>query len=63
MEPPEASVSHYNPDKAQLKETLNQFFQQLNETEHSRPLIEMCRKIIDAHDRSDMFKALSAPSV
>lgn len=59
MEPPEASVSHYNPDKAQLKETLNQFFQQLNETEHSRPLIEMCRNIIDAHDSwSDMFKAL-----
>src|SRR5699024_11420768 len=59
MEPPETSVSRYQPDKNKLKEALHQFFQQMNETEHSRPLIEMCQTIIDTYDTwTDMFKAL-----
>lgn len=59
MTPPEASVSTYYPDKAQLKDALKLFFKEMNETTHSKELIEMCTKIIDQYDSwTDMFKAL-----
>lgn len=59
MVPPETSVSRYQPDKTQLKETLAQFFKQMNETPHSKPLLDICRNIIDRYDNwTDMFKAL-----
>ncbi|WP_436853625.1 bacillithiol biosynthesis cysteine-adding enzyme BshC [Staphylococcus caeli] len=59
MTPPEASVSTYYPDKEQLKETLGQFFQQLNETVHTKQLLKMCTSIIEQYDCwTDMFKAL-----
>lgn len=59
MTPPETSVSRYYPDKAQLKETLEQFFKQMTETAHSKPLLKMCNDIIEENDSwTDMFKAL-----
>ena len=59
LQPPETCVSHYRPDKGELKQAVDDFFKQLNETQASRPLRDMCHKIIADFDSwSDIFKAL-----
>src|SRR5699024_4676823 len=59
MTPPESSVSKYLPDKEALHKALNQFCKELEETEASSKLLNMCRNIIDRYDGwTDMFKAL-----
>ena len=59
MTPPESNVSRYSPDKEELRDTLNQFFQALPETQHSQSIINLYRNVIDQYDNwTDMFKAL-----
>ncbi|MCG7338724.1 bacillithiol biosynthesis cysteine-adding enzyme BshC [Staphylococcus sp. ACRSN] len=59
MTPPESNVSRYSPDKEELNDTLNQFFQNLPETKHSQSVIQLFRNIIDKHQNwTEMFKAL-----
>ncbi|RIP33609.1 bacillithiol biosynthesis cysteine-adding enzyme BshC [Staphylococcus gallinarum] len=59
MTPPESNVSRYSPNKEELHDTLNQFFQELPETKHTQSIISLYRKLIDQYDSwTDMFKAL-----
>ncbi|MCU5745713.1 bacillithiol biosynthesis cysteine-adding enzyme BshC [Staphylococcus sp. SQ8-PEA] len=59
LKPPQNSVTHYHPSKSDLKVAVRDFFKELPETEHTKPLIEMCEEIIMTNDNwSDMFRAL-----
>ena len=59
MTPPETNVSRYTPDKEAMLNALNLFFEELKETNHSKPLYKLCVDIINEFDTwTDIFKAL-----
>ena len=59
MTPPETNISRYTPDKEAMLNALNLFFEELKETEHSKPLYRLCVDIINEFDTwTDIFKAL-----
>ena len=50
MTPPETNVSRYTPDKEAMLNALNLFFEELKETNHSKPLYKLCVDIINEFD-------------
>ena len=64
MTPPETNVSRYTPDKEAMLNALNLFFEELKETNHSKPLYKLCVDIINEFDTwTDIFKALCMRSL
>ncbi|BCU52069.1 putative cysteine ligase BshC [Staphylococcus auricularis] len=59
LEPPESNVSRFIPDKGELRAALHDMFKQLDETKHTRAILNMYQRIIDTYDSwTDIFKAL-----